>query len=890
MVLTAVLVFLSALGPVIAIRLDGNGYTDILIVINPQVQENEELIHQTKEMIISGSNYLFEALDHKVFFKEVKILVPPNWTTGKYEKARNESYEKGRIIIDNPHPSFGDDPYTRQTKGCGEEGDYIHFTPNFLLNNDLIQVYGPRGQVFVHEWAHLRWGVFDEYNKKEPFYEKLGEILPTRCTEKITGQWHEIIHQQTRPCQFDENGKPTSQCEFLPDKVQETNASIMYLQSLESVKAFCQEGEHNIDAPNEQNTKCSNKATQTVIFQDSVDKDALQNLKPLSSAPPTPTFKVIQRGPRVICLVLDVSGSMQGSRIKNQHQSATVMLNQCIQEKETVGIVTFSSDAQVLSPLTLIDGQASRDSLINKLPTVAGGYTYICKGLKKGLELLRSNDKTSNGDEIIFLTDGEATDDVGACLQEAIDSGAVIHTIAFGPAADPVLKTMAEKTGGYFKVADESVVSNELLDAFCSITMFDGNPITQPIQLESTAKNVADWFNGTVPIDRTIGNNTAFTITHERSAPTVYIKSPSGLVYDQRNTSSIASTITFTVPGTAEPGDWKYSFLNDESTAQAVSLIVMSRAAREDVHPVTVTARMNQQTSDGTKPMVVLAEVSQNYNPVVGATVWANLASDTGHSVQLELLDNGAGADAFKDDGVYSRYFTKLKRGKYSLKVRVENQHGGVQLSSRTHSGALYVPGYIVNGKVELNPPKPTINVPPVDVGSFTRTITAESFVVEADGPSNFPPNKITDLTAEIQEGIVLLNWTAPGEDFDEGKAQSYEIRWSGDLKTLQNNFNSMNLVNTSALVPQVSGSAEHHSFKPNITIKNGNTVFIAVQSLDQQSARSEISNIARAKSDTQSLRPSPTNPTPTPNSNPSLNVNAIIIISVCVVTIVACV
>ncbi|MCJ8750493.1 hypothetical protein PDJAM_G00268980 [Pangasius djambal] len=129
-----------------------------------------------------------------------------------------------------------------------------------------------------------------------------------------------------------------------------------------------------------------------------------------------------------------------------------------------------------------------------------------------------------------------------------------------------------------------------------------------------------------------------------------------------------------------------------------MSLTVMSRAAHEDVHPVTVTARMNQQTSDGTKAMLVLAEVRQKYSPVLGASVWAYLESDTGNSVELQLLDNGAGADAFKDDGIYSRYFTKLKRGKYSLKVRVKNQHGGVQSSAHRHSGALYVPGYIVDG------------------------------------------------------------------------------------------------------------------------------------------------------------------------------------------------
>lgn len=26
------------------------------------------------------------------------------------------------------------------------------------------------GRVFVHEWAHFRWGVFNEYNDDVPFY------------------------------------------------------------------------------------------------------------------------------------------------------------------------------------------------------------------------------------------------------------------------------------------------------------------------------------------------------------------------------------------------------------------------------------------------------------------------------------------------------------------------------------------------------------------------------------------------------------------------------------------------------------------------------------------------------------------------------------------------
>lgn len=98
----------------------------------------------------------------------------------------------------------------------------------------------------------------------------------------------------------------------------------------------------------------------------------------------------------------------------------------------------------------------------------------------------------------------------------------------------------------------------------------------------------------------------------------------------------------------------------------------------------------------------------------------------------------------------------------------------------------------------------------------------------------------------------------------------------------LQSNFSSTNLVNTSTLLPQESGSAEQHSFQPNTTIKNGTALFFAVQSMDQQSARSEVSNVARATK----YIPSPR---PLPIVNAGLNKPAIVA-SVCLVTIVLCV
>ncbi len=36
---------------------------------------------------------------------------------------------QAKIIIDNPNPVYGDEPYTNQYGECGAEGQYIHLNP-----------------------------------------------------------------------------------------------------------------------------------------------------------------------------------------------------------------------------------------------------------------------------------------------------------------------------------------------------------------------------------------------------------------------------------------------------------------------------------------------------------------------------------------------------------------------------------------------------------------------------------------------------------------------------------------------------------------------------------------------------------------------------------------
>lgn len=74
------------------------------------------------------------------------------------------------------------------------------------------------------------------------------------------------------------------------------------------VTEFCTEKRHDTEAPNLQNKMCNGRTTWDVIM----DSDDFQNISPMREMnPPThPTFSLLKSKQRVVCSLLDKSGSM----------------------------------------------------------------------------------------------------------------------------------------------------------------------------------------------------------------------------------------------------------------------------------------------------------------------------------------------------------------------------------------------------------------------------------------------------------------------------------------------------------------------------------------------------------------------------------------------------
>uniref|UniRef100_A0A8D2AKR4 VWFA domain-containing protein n=1 Tax=Sciurus vulgaris TaxID=55149 RepID=A0A8D2AKR4_SCIVU len=889
------------------VKLNDNGYEDLLIAIDPGVPEDGRLIEQIQDMVTTASTYLFEATKKRFFFKNVSILIPENWERRpEYMGPKHESYNHADVRIAAPALPGRDEPYTRQFTDCGEKAEYIHLTPDYVLGKKQNE-YGPSGKLFVHEWAHLRWGVFDEYNEDQPFYSATSKkIEATRCSIGISGI--NRVHKcqagscATKPCRTNSTTKLYEKdCQFFPDKVQTEKASIMFMQSIDSVFEFCNAENHNQEAPSLQNIKCNYRSTWEVISS----SEDFENTTPMEAPPPPPVFSLLRISERILCLVLDKSGSMSSfNRLNRMNQAAQYFLLQTVENGSWVGMVHFDSVATIKSELIQIKSDSERNKLLESLPTQAYGGTSICSGIEAAFQVIEKLNSQIDGSEIVLLTDGE-DGTTGRCIDAVKQSGAIIHLIALGPSADEAVIEMSNITGGKHILASDIAENNGLIDAFASLTSENADTTQKLLQLESKGLTLNNdpWMNDTVIIDSTVGKDTFFLVTWEKQPPSISLWNPNGTLTEAFTQDTLSKMAYLSIPGTAQVGTWTYS-LQANANPEILTMTVTSRAANSSVPPITVNAKMNKDTNSFPSPMIVYAQVLQGYLPIIGANVTAFIESKSGKMEVLELLDNGAGADSFKDDGVYSRYFTSYsENGRYNLKVRA---HGGTNSARRSSrhplNRAAYIPGWVVDGVIEGNLSRPENDEDTQTIlENFSRTASGGAFVV-SQVPNTplldvFPPSQITDLDATFEGDQIKLTWTAPGDDFDVGKVQQYIIRTSGSLIDLRDNFDDALQVNTTDLLPKEANSKETFVFKPgNVSEENVTHIYIAIQSVDKSNLTSKASNIAQVALFIPQADPGPDkppNPNPGeshPNQNSGINISTIVLSvvgSVAVVSII---
>ncbi len=156
-----------------------------------------------------------------------------------------------------------------------------------------------------------------------------------------------------------------------------------------------------------------------------------------------------KRLPLNLCLVLDRSTSMQGTRLRQVKEATSQIIDQ-LSDLDVFSLVTFSDKAEVV-----LSGQRSVDKRMarSKVSTIRSwGGTEILQGLLAGLRELEKWRSPETVNHLILLTDGQTYGDEEGCLRVAEDASArQIAITAMGIGVDwndKLLDEMAAKGGG----------------------------------------------------------------------------------------------------------------------------------------------------------------------------------------------------------------------------------------------------------------------------------------------------------------------------------------------------------------------------------------------------------------------------------------------------------
>jgi Mg-chelatase subunit ChlD len=190
----------------------------------------------------------------------------------------------------------------------------------------------------------------------------------------------------------------------------------------------------------------------------------------------------------VVC-VLDVSGSMSGSKINNLKHAMEFVITS-LGERDRLSIVTFNSDATPLHGLWKMNTQRKEESRAIVERIDADGGTTIYVGMQQGWNML-TNRKTKNPASCMFLlTDGQDPSNLEekkALAKTMRDQGTALFIFGFGNDHDAAhLIQIANAGEGSFIYVE---TNDTVIDAFGGAIGTQQGQLLKDIQVNITIQS-----------------------------------------------------------------------------------------------------------------------------------------------------------------------------------------------------------------------------------------------------------------------------------------------------------------------------------------------------------------------------------------------------------------
>ena len=181
-----------------------------------------------------------------------------------------------------------------------------------------------------------------------------------------------------------------------------------------------------------------------------------------------------KRSPINLALVIDRSSSMGGERIERAREAAIMTVNM-LQENDTLSVIAYDNDVEVIIPATRVTNKQKLIDLINQKVT-SRGWTALFAGLSKGIDQVERHLNKDHINRVILLSDGQANvgptsiSELSELSRIAAKKGISVTTIGIGDGYNEDLMSAIAgySDGNHFfvnQVADlEKVFTNEFKD------------------------------------------------------------------------------------------------------------------------------------------------------------------------------------------------------------------------------------------------------------------------------------------------------------------------------------------------------------------------------------------------------------------------------------------
>jgi Ca-activated chloride channel family protein len=189
--------------------------------------------------------------------------------------------------------------------------------------------------------------------------------------------------------------------------------------------------------------------------------------------PPTEVVDVVRdhwyytKRPTNVYLVVDTSGSMEGSKLTAAKGAIKAFLSQIRGDRDRVGIIEFGSGIKDYALLAALDDPTRQhlDAMIDRMEAFGG--TALIDAAHAGVATLQEENQPDAINAVVVMTDGLENEsshdlyDLQALVRENPSLPIVVFTIGFGEDADAATLTeMARIGGGQYRSAGEADIED----------------------------------------------------------------------------------------------------------------------------------------------------------------------------------------------------------------------------------------------------------------------------------------------------------------------------------------------------------------------------------------------------------------------------------------------